>query len=87
METASWPGLSDASATSYGEAGNTAWTVSAWGARKLDASSPLKEGEEECCICFAAAACVTLHPCRHKSCQGCLQSLRQTLIYKVYILA
>ncbi|KAK9822267.1 hypothetical protein WJX74_001088 [Apatococcus lobatus] len=70
------------------KAGPRVWgPAPAWGKHKdgpdsEDDELKLKPGEEECSICFNAAAKIQLKPCRHKSCLGCVHRLRAANIFK-----
>ena len=70
-------------------AGPRVWgPAPAWAKPKDDTESEdeelkLKPGEEECSICFNAAAKIQLKPCKHKSCLGCVHRLRAANIFKV----
>lgn len=53
------------------------------GSTNAVAKVPLKEGDEECCVCYDAAVSVRFKPCQHKSCGDCVANLRSVNIFKV----
>ena len=65
----------------------SAWGAkSAWGKRSSSEAAPkLKEGEEECNICFEAAIDVKFVPCNHGACTSCVDQLRAAAVFKVWI--
>ena len=46
------------------------------------ATVPLKEGEEECVICFDAPTQIKFRPCKHGACHVCVGKLRAANIFK-----
>lgn len=61
----------------------TAWTASVWGkAAEAKPAVPLKDGEEECVICFDAATQIKFKPCKHGACHACVDKLRAANIFK-----
>lgn len=60
-----------------------AWTGSAWGKAAAAAEDePDYEGEDACGVCLNAPEAVSLQPCKHKICAGCVDRLRYQLISK-----
>lgn len=62
----------------------------AWGSKAKqasDSSPQLKEGQEECNICFESAVDVRFVPCKHGSCNNCVDQLRAAAVFKVRLLA
>ena len=61
-----------------------AWTGSAWGKGPATASEDQDyEGDDACGICLNAPEAVSLQPCKHKICAGCVDRLRYQLISTV----
>ena len=60
-----------------------AW-VAAWGKGAAAAvnAAPLKDGDEECVICFERAVQVNFRPCKHGACHACVDKLRAANIFK-----
>ncbi|KAK9825899.1 hypothetical protein WJX81_003469 [Elliptochloris bilobata] len=55
----------------------------AWGkGAAISYVAPLKEGEEECVICFERAVQVKFRPCKHGACFTCVDKLRAANIFK-----
>ncbi|KAK9804976.1 hypothetical protein WJX73_006383 [Symbiochloris irregularis] len=63
-----------------------AWAAKgAWGSKaKQSTDSPpkLQEGQEECNICFESAVDVRFVPCKHGSCNSCVDQLRIAAVFK-----
>lgn len=55
----------------------------AWGRARPELDAKLKEGQEECNICFEAAIDVKFMPCKHGACTACVDSLRAAAVFKV----
>jgi Zinc finger, C3HC4 type (RING finger) len=61
-----------------------AWTGSAWGKGPATAADDQDyEGDDACGICLNAPEAVSLQPCKHKICAGCVDRLRYQLISTV----
>lgn len=60
-----------------------AW-VAAWGKGAAAAvnAAPLRDGDEECVICFERAVQVNFRPCKHGACHACVDKLRAANIFK-----
>jgi hypothetical protein len=65
--------LSAAKASSSGGGGSANGSSSSWvqGAE----GEEKEEEQEECGICLDAAPCLSLHPCRHTVCAGCVRGM------------
>ena len=61
-----------------------AWTGSAWGKGPATPNDDQDyEGDDACGICLNAPEAVSLQPCKHKICAGCVDRLRYQLISTV----
>ena len=64
-----------------------AWAAKgAWGSKaRTRVLQDLKEGQEECNICFESAVDVKFLPCKHGSCNSCVDQLRAAAVFKVRV--